>query len=191
MPGEVIVFKPVLAEGDSEVPPGEYQCGTEVTEELIEQALVDGRNGPDVTHPKTFERYFSALFSRLDLDSKAIQGDPVNSPRNRLDFPEVSTRYRLIDQATYQVVVRYSPDGDPEHSPITAVLDRVECAGRMAAMDPRRLQPYLVNLYQNEFETAKRRGLLVPIVPGWWDWRYGQYDNNLGVVFQPRSLKPV
>lgn len=185
--GKVIIFTPELSDSEKETPPGEYRAGTDVTKEFLESARIADRNGPDILAPAIFEKYFATLMGRLDLDSKAIQGDPANSPRDRLNFPEVSRLYRLIDSKTFQVVIPYSSDGNSENSPIQNILKGIHNRKRVTLNQARQLQPYLVNMYQSDFNRAQSMMLLLPIDKEWWEW-IGDYDINSGILFSPRKL---
>jgi len=90
----VVIFRP--ATGNS--PPGAYRSGTDLA------ALLLSREGVDLHHPDLFEHYFRELYLAVDTDSKKI-----NELRQRLQFPEVAARFRLIEDDTVPLVVEWPP----------------------------------------------------------------------------------
>ncbi|MDY7009466.1 MAG: CRISPR-associated endonuclease Cas3'' [Planctomycetota bacterium] len=185
--GQVVVFRPELDENESETPPGEYRIATDTCKQMLAEAWNRNSDGPDILDPQTYDYYFEKTLAKLDPDSKSIQGDPQNSPRNRLDFPEVCRLYRIIENNTFQIIVPYSPDGNRDNSPVQPILTKIRASGRVSVNQSKQLQPYLVNLYRHHFERARKLGLLEPLADGWWGWA-GKYDLHLGIIFEQELL---
>jgi CRISPR-associated endonuclease/helicase Cas3 len=181
--GKLVVFRPEL-ESDSkrEYPTVEYERAAEVAEQLFIEAILSGRDGPQIFDPKTYEKYFATLLSRLDTDAKDIE-----SLRRKLDFPDVAWLYRIIEENTEQVIVPFSPDGNKENSPVRALLAKARAREYVSQGMARQLQPYLVNLWPQEFMQAQSMRLVVGVAKGWWEW-IGRYDMRCGLMFEPDPL---
>jgi CRISPR-associated endonuclease/helicase Cas3 len=156
-PGEVVVIEPQT--GGS--PRGSYRTGLE------EARLLLSRHDPDDLHrPELYREYYQRLFAGVDLDKKKIQ-----EVRTQLNFPEVASRYRLIEEETVPVVVDY---GIAEER----VRDWEAAPSRETWRD---LQPYLVNLYTREEQRFASEGWLHSITAGLYRW-IGQYNDVRGIV---------
>jgi CRISPR-associated endonuclease/helicase Cas3 len=124
--------------------------------------------------PELYQEYFYRLFKDLNLDEKKIQDF-----RKVLNYPKVAKEYHLISKSTSPVVVPYGESGR---------LIR-EWQARPSREAWRRLQPYLVNLYDWEVQKLKDFWL-EEIMPGIYRWK-GRYDKQLGlveVVYDPSDL---
>lgn len=168
--GKVVVFDPK----EGRVPGGAYRTGTDTTRSLVQT------DGFDFHAPAWYERYFRMLYQARDLDEKRIQ--PL---RAALDYPEVARRFRLIEDDTVPVVVRYrGPDG------LERAADEVLAAARSTLEMPRDifrlLQPYLVQVWEREIAAHERAGRLAQVRPGLWEW-LGGYDAVRGLTGTPRD----
>lgn len=154
--GWVNVFEPL--EGRS--PRGPYKVGLE------KARLVLARHSEeDLCEPDIFREYFQEVFSTVDTDRMGIQ-----ALREDLNFPEVASRYRLIEDHTVPVVVPYG-DGP----------SRLEQWRTRPHRDTwRRLQPYVVNLYLWEARRFEEEGWIERISQGLCCWR-GPYDLQRGL----------
>jgi CRISPR-associated endonuclease/helicase Cas3 len=135
-PGEVVVIEPQT--GGS--PKGSYRTGLE------EARLLLSRHDPEDLHrPELYREYYQRLFAGIDLDKKKIQ-----EVRRLLNFPEVASRYRLIEEDTVPVVVNYE-----------VAEDRVRDWQMAPSRETwRSLQPYLVNLYTRDEQRFAAEGWL-------------------------------
>ncbi|HUU26628.1 MAG TPA: CRISPR-associated helicase Cas3' [archaeon] len=164
--GQVVIFEPIKGG----TPGGPYKKG-------IEQArLILQRHTPDDLHnPELYKEYFQRLFSDINLDIKNIQ-----EQRESLDYPEVAKRYRLIEQDTVAVVVKY---GKSE-------IILKEWIKKPCRKNWRKLQPYLVNLFIHEAQKFIAEGWLQKISEGLFHWK-GKYDKQRGIaeaVYDPSDL---
>jgi CRISPR-associated endonuclease/helicase Cas3 len=107
--------------------------------------LRESGDGMDLSDPAVFEDYFRRLYFTRDLDSRHIQ-----AARRQLDFPTVAARFRLIEDGhSHPIVVPYP-----------GVRERVEAlrANGPTRATLRALQPFLVNVYDRDFETLHQAG---------------------------------
>ena len=162
--GRVVVFDP--AEGRQ--PPGAYKTGTDVT-----QALIVENPALDLNDPKLPLRYFRRLYDTRDLDDRSIQ-----EFRERFQFEQTAAAYRLIDDDSVAVIVRY-PQGAPfeDHS---KRLSAIKARGWADQEDIRALQSVFVNLRRRAHQDAVAAGLCAEVAPGIWVWQ-GIYDDIRGI----------
>ncbi|MGI9953349.1 CRISPR-associated helicase Cas3' [Moorellaceae bacterium AZ2] len=164
--GLTIVFEPA----GGRAPRGAYKAGLEKARLLLREHPAESLHDPDL-----YRQYFRRLFQDVDLDKKGIQ-----EYRRALDYPEVARRYRLIEGETVSVVVPY---GEAEKW----LMEWLRRPGRAAW---RRLQPYLVSIFQYEAAKFKGEGLLEPLGENLCRWT-GRYDERLGLVgpvYDPSDL---
>ncbi len=155
--GQVVVFEP--AEGRA--PSGPYKAGIE------EARLLLSRHGAAMLHePDLYREYFQRLFGTVPLDKFGIQ-----SLREALDYPAVSRDYRLIRDETVPVVVQY---GDFDQA--LEAWRKEPCARNW-----RRLQPYLVSLFDHDARRFRNEGWLGELSEGLYIW-LGSYDERSGIV---------
>jgi len=153
--GKVVIFDPV--EGGA--PRGPYKVGLEQARFLLETQPIDRLHDPEI-----FRDYFKRVFDIVDTDRKRIQ-----SYRAELNYPEVASRYRLIESDTVSVVAPYGEG-----------LQRLE-DWKIASTQRnwQRLQPYLVNLFRHEVQIKQE--WLEPVTPDLYVWT-GGYDNTMGLI---------
>jgi CRISPR-associated endonuclease/helicase Cas3 len=162
--GRVVLFQPEAGG----MPRGAYKAGFELANLLL------GRNSAErLQDPELYQEYFRGLYSYVDTDKRKIEPDRV-----ALDYPEVARKYRLIDDDTVAVVVRY---GDSA----ARLADWERWPSREAW---RALQPFIVNLYRFEAARFESEGWLQPLADGLYVW-LGKYDAVRGI--EPASLDPA
>jgi len=161
--GRVVIFDPA----DGHLPPGTYRTATETTRNLLSQPTSD-LNDPDL-----YRRYFLGLYQGVELDAERIQPE-----RERLNYPEVAKRFRLIKDDTAPVIVRYGERADADLPALLNAIRREEVPPRWAM---RRLQPYLVSMRSRLLPRLESDGLARPIAAGLWEW-LGRYDAMRGLV---------
>ena len=159
--GRVIVFAPA----DGGLPGGIYRTATGVTQALLGEGSVDlhGTAAP--------ARYFSRLFNTVQTDRERIQ-----EWRRKLHFGEVARLFRMIDDDTESVVVRYGAGEE-----VGRMLEALRTRASGARLVLRRLQPYLVGVRRRQAERYRRAGLIAPVLPGLGEWM-GSYDPVRGLT---------
>ena len=169
--GRVIVFRP--AEGG--MPMGDYRAGVGVTGALI------GTGGIDPDDPDVSRKYYRRLFEIVDTDRERIQ-----DLRAALNYPEVSRRFRMINDDTETVAITGYGSED-ERLLVRRLLDRLRQGAPEARIIHRRLQPYLVSVRSREAERYRREGFITEVTTGLSEWQ-GAYDPVRGLV--ARDLDP-
>ncbi len=167
--GRVVIFEPE----EGKMPQGEYAAAFGEAKQML------ARTEFDLHDPEIFQEYFRLLYQDVPTDQNSIQ-----KLRRKFDYPEVANRYRLISDATIPVIVRYPPDKE-ERKPLEKLLGRIRGTGIWSS-DHRRLQPYVVSMFEHEFE--KRRECVDEISEGVFVW-HGNYDELRGI--EDVSLDPA
>lgn len=155
--GRVIIFE--TQEGGS--PQGPYRVAMEVA-----RAMLARMQAEDLHRPDLFRDYFQQLFASVDLDQRKIQSD-----REALDYPRVAEKYRLIDQDTVPVVVPYED----------SMLYLRSWEEEPSRKNLRRLQPYIIQLYQWEVQKKEQEGWLRWVSGNLYQW-LGGYDVLVGMT---------
>lgn len=169
--GRVVVFTPQ----DGKTPPGVYRSATETSRLLLV------RPDWDFNRPALYQEYFRALYQVVERDAKGIQ-----KLREQLNYPEVASRFRMIDDDSMPVVVRYR---GPENADDT--VDRLlsylrHQEDKLPRWLLRQLQPYIVNIRTRKITEYQREGFLQELKIGLWEW-LGRYDATKGVVVANRD----
>jgi CRISPR-associated endonuclease/helicase Cas3 len=159
-PGTVIVFHP--AEGH--LPKGSYLVGADITRKLLKDASAD------LHDPGLYQEYFREYYSYPYLDYYGIQ-----ETRKRFEYPKVSEKFRMIEDDSTPVIVKYRSAQSEDEHPVNKLLDNLRSAARREHL--RALQPYTVNLLTHEFKKAQQQGLVREIISGIWEW-LGHYDSG-------------
>ena len=162
--GRVIVFSPQ----DSRPPPGPYTIATQQTMSML-------NTGPlDLDDPDTITTYFRRLFSISDDDARQIQ-----NVRKELDYPEVASRFRMIEDDTVDVIV---PNyGEPEERRMVEdTLDKLRNGTPEARFLLRRVRPWTLQVYRSQVASNERSGLMAQVMPGVYEW-FGDYDSVTGI----------
>lgn len=152
--GRVVIFEPI----GGKTPQGEYGKAVQRTRQLLQESDLD------LHDPIIFEEYFQSLYQIEKRDKHDIQ-----ELREKLDYPEVAQRFRLIDDNTMPVVIRYNDD-------VREILKDISQRGLWSS-DRRKLQPYIVNLPHYQFQKTSTR---TELVPNFWVWD-GTYDLIRGI----------
>lgn len=172
--GRVVVFRP--AEGT--MPPGEYRSGTDEARMMLEGTDFD------LHDPDAFREYFRRLYGDVSLDAKDIQ-----ELRKQFDYPEVANRFRLIDGVNVPVIVRYDGPNEEQNKTRERTIERIRHTGLWSG-DHRRLQPYVVVLFEQEFERNRDWIEEINKGEGVYIWN-GDYDDQLrGIELDESSLDP-
>lgn len=153
--GRVVIFEPV----EGKTPTGEYGKAVQKTRQLLQEFGLEELHNPDI-----FEGYFQSLYQIENRDKYGIQ-----DLRENRNYPEVAKQFRLIDDNTIPVIIRYNAE-------VAAILAEINQRGLWSS-DRRKLQPYIVNLPRYEFQKTTTRTELVPDL---WIWD-GTYDPIRGI----------
>ncbi len=173
--GEVIVFRPE----DNTLPCGVYRTATDITASLLAHVGADAL----ATDHKLFERYFDQLYQSVPNDNN------IQDEREKLHFRKVAELAQVIQNDTQPVIVPYGKGCNLiEEIRIRPV---VKCRPRFGRDDLRKLQRFMVNLHQRDFQRLLTLKAIAPLLPnleihvlaeGW-------YQPNLGVVIEQRPLE--
>lgn len=161
--GEVVVFR---GQGEN-TPPGVYRAASNLTLSLLSAE-------PDPDDPEIARAFFRRLYATVETDRDAIQ-----SLRARLEYPEVARRFRMIDDETESVIVRYGTRD--ERQLVESMVDCLRAGAAATRVLLRRLQPYLVSVHVKQADQYRRLGMIAPIREGIGEWM-GHYDDVRGLV---------
>ncbi|AFY70022.1 CRISPR-associated helicase, Cas3 family [Thalassoporum mexicanum PCC 7367] len=161
--GRVVVFEP--EQGSK--PKGDYETAAKRAEGILKSPELDLHN------PDTFETYFKVLYKDVKLDQLDIQ-----KKRTNFNYPEVAKNFKFIKDDTTPVVIQFD---DRVRKHLKQIQRRDLNSG-----DYRKLQPYLVNLRQNDFKGTE--ALREEIAPGLWVWERLSYDELKGIKIGDRSI---
>ena len=106
--GLVVVFVPE----ESRLPSGSYQTATQQALNI----LLDARS--DLHDPKTYEKFFRALYMLVDTDGKGVEFLRVNR-QSAFQFVEVAERFKMISDDSISVVVPYASEQTVDRSMVT------------------------------------------------------------------------
>ena len=173
--GEVIVFRPE----DNTLPPGVYRTATDITATLLSQIEADTL----ATDHKLFERYFDQLYQLVPNDNN------IQTERKKLHFRKVAELGRVIQNDTQPVIVPYGKGCNI----IEEIRTRAVIKGqpRFGRDDLRKLQRFMVNLHQRDFQRLFTLKAITPLLPnleihvladGW-------YHSDLGIVIEQHPLE--
>ncbi len=133
-PGQFIVFR-----AETKPPPGVLRMALDGTEGL----LAAHGDRLDLLAPGTFTEFFQGLYFRSDVDAAGIQ-----TKRRDLDFADVESAFRMIEDYTIPVVVLHGDAGQ-----------RLERYRRSPTRTNRRaLQPYIVQVAPWHLQTLSDTG---------------------------------
>jgi CRISPR-associated endonuclease/helicase Cas3 len=167
--GRVVVFAPE----EGRQPPGAYRVGTDTTQVLLRAAP----DGLDLDDPAVYRDYFRRFYDGMELDREGVQ-----RLRRSFDYPEVARRFRLIEEDTVSLVVRYRGAGEKgeEGTDVDALLEALRARPQRGRAILSRLQPYLVGVRQAALDRYRQDGLVLEVIEGLWEWG-GKYDAVRGL----------
>ncbi|MDQ3328218.1 MAG: CRISPR-associated endonuclease Cas3'' [Chloroflexota bacterium] len=170
--GRVVVFDP----SEGRVPQGAYRVGTDSTRTLL------GRGAPDPDDPTTSRDYFRGVLQLLSTDAGGIQG-----LRRRFEYPEISKKFRMIEEDTESVIVMEYGTGEQRRK-LRRMIERLRHDPSSVRRVLRVLQPYTVAVRSRLADQYRRQGFIVPILPdldvGEW---HGLYDPVRGLLAEDRG----
>lgn len=160
-PATVIVFHPA----DGHLPKGSYLLGSDITNRVLKN------ESADLHDPNLYQEYFRKYYDYPHLDYYDIQ-----ETRERFDYPLVAKNFRMIEDNSTSVIVKYPSSQSQDENSIEMLINRIRTSAHREYL--RALQPYTVNLLTYEFEKAQQQGLVLEVIPGMWEWQ-GRYDSGL------------
>lgn len=169
--GRVVVFMP-----PRQAPMGILRKATETTASLI------GITTENPLHPSVFAQYFTELYWRVNsLDSKSIVSllNPLDNDKNEcsISFRTAAERFKLIDEATCGILVPYG------EGRVLIELLKVKGPDRWLL---RKLQRYMVNIYNHEFNQLLNRGAIFEVNPGVFALATNaDYSLDTGLMVEP------
>lgn len=164
--GRVTIFRPL----EGGMPPGAYRTATQL-------GAIDINAAIDLDDPDALGAWFRRFYATIDTDAEGIQ--PL---RAKMDYPEVSRRFRMIEDDAQDVVVPYGNEQAREQ--VDDAIRRLQTKDGSARLLLRTLQPYTVGLREREIKRALARGFVEPVIDGVWRWTGpgSAYDSVLGLV---------
>jgi CRISPR-associated endonuclease/helicase Cas3 len=160
--GRVVIFDPY----EGSTPKGKYDTAIAITKDLLSNQHLD------LDSPVIFEEYFRQLYKNVDTDKRHIQ-----ELRKNLNYPEVSRRFKFINDDTTPVVIQYDDR-------VRELIRLIERRGLFFS-DWRSLQPYLVNLRNYEFKQSEE--CRQEVAPSLWVW-HGSYDPVKGICLGDKAI---
>lgn len=179
--GRLIVFR-----APTEPPAGILRLGKGITESLLNSSESDGvlrgdDGSLDLESPEIYDTYFRLFYFSVQLDGAGVQ-----NARASLDFPEVAKRFRMIDSATYPIVVPYKD--------AYKKLADVRKKFKPSRDDFRSLQPFIVQIYSQEFDALDRVGALGSIHEKSFFYLTAPYerlyDERFGLLVSEENIFP-
>jgi len=174
--GELYVFEP-------DTPlikrvPAYIQQGADLTQKIL-------RDYEDPISLEAIQAYFLQLYSFHDdkaFDSTGILGCfRFNGLEPALDFSTAAERFKLIQENTTSIIIPYDDQVDRILQDIQLDIFQI----------PRKLQPYTVNIYQNEFENLQSKGLLDSIGKFYVLNNPDYYDLETGLVLPDQQSTAI
>jgi CRISPR-associated endonuclease/helicase Cas3 len=179
--GEVIVFQPE----DSSLPRGVYGVATGITASLLASVRAESLA---VDH-KLFAQYFSKLYQYVPTDYEKGGECSIQEDRENLRFREVARKARVIADDTRPVIVPYGRGAEIIDEIRASTLERGK--PRFSKGDLQRLQRYMVNLRQHDFDLLLGLKQIQPLLPNLelYVLSEGFYQKHLGLVINQRPLE--
>jgi CRISPR-associated endonuclease/helicase Cas3 len=179
--GEVMVFQPE----ESNLPRGVYSVATSITALLLERT---GAESLAVDHT-LFEQYFSQLYQYVPVDFAKAGECPIQEDRENLRFREVARKARVIADDTKPVIVPYKKGAEI----IKDIRQRTPEVGkpRFGKADLQRLQRYMVNLHQRDFDQLLALKQIRSLLPNLelYILSEGFYHAHLGLIINQRPTE--
>lgn len=164
--GSVVVFVPPKAS-----PRGLLLYGEQATRSVLRE-----RGNVTLSQSHTwFDAYFKQYFSQENPDKHDILPLLVKDARQcRVQFRSAAKRFRLIEDTGRSIIVPYGEDG-------FKWIDLLRCMGAERFL-LRRVQRYVVNVYEHEFNKLLEIGAIEALQPGVWGLVITNgYDDLLGL----------
>ncbi|WP_285784593.1 CRISPR-associated helicase Cas3' [Microbispora sp. NBRC 16548] len=135
----------------------------------------------------TLADYFRGYYATLPENA---MGSQLLAARASWDFPTVTKDFRMIDEDSVPVVVRYhNPQITERPDPIDGWLQQLRRDPARGHIWLRRLQPYTISLPKSQLAKPQVAALLRPVIGDLYEWA-GVYDLNIGIVIPAKEENP-
>ncbi|MEV2270891.1 CRISPR-associated helicase Cas3' [Nonomuraea africana] len=135
----------------------------------------------------TLADYFRGYYATLPDNA---MGAELLVARASWDFPTVTKEFRMIDEDSVPVVVRYhNPHALERPDPIDGWLQQLRRDPARGHVWLRRLQPYTISLPKSQLAKPQVAALLRPVIGDLHEWT-GAYDPNIGIVIPAKEESP-
>lgn len=149
-------------------PPPELRQFAQAAQEVMRQPQF--RDDP--LSPSAIEAYFRLLYWQKgdkELDAANLLGLCAESRIDSLPLETLAAKFRMIETVQMPVIVPFDDDARRD---IESLL-YAEKSGGLA----RRLQPYLVQLPRNGFDSLRKAGAIQPVAPEKWGEQFMELVN--------------
>ncbi|GHV23573.1 CRISPR-associated helicase/endonuclease Cas3 [Planctomycetales bacterium] len=185
--GEVHVFTP----SDNKLPSGIYTTAAGQANITL-NGFGDQAEEELATNPKIFATYFSDIFKLVDTDHTKKGENTIQEDRQRFRFRNVAEKAEVIKDSGTPVII---PIGHARHF-IEELRSRKPLPNqpRFTRADLRRLQRYMVNVRQQDFDyfSDDKCKMLTPLLPNLeiFVLDTAQYNRHLGII-KPNDAPPL
>lgn len=167
-PAECSEVRVFATANDDWAPPPELRQFAQAAQEVLRQPQF--RDDP--LSPPAIEAYFRLLYwqkGSKELDAANLLGLCADSRIDSLPLETLAAKFRMIDTVQMPVIVPWDDDARRD----VECLRHAERIGGLA----RRLQPYLVQLPRNGFDTLRKAGAIQPVAPEKWGEQFMELVN--------------
>lgn len=114
------------------------------------------------------KRYFKRFFSRTSADKHGV-GELLtrDAAAGKVQFRTAAKKFRLIDDATLPVIVRYDSVESGKGGRVDRLIEALRNSGPHRWL-MRELQPYVVQVYEHELNDLRKIGAVEEVYPGYW-----------------------
>ncbi len=182
---EVLVFANV---NDDWAPPPELKQFAQAAQEVLR------KHGDDPLSPQAIEAYFRQLYWQKgdkELDAANLLGLVQVSRLESLPMEMLASKFRMIDTVQLPVIVPYGKDDRARK-----MIERLRYAEKSGGL-ARELQPYLVQLPRQGFDSLRQAGAIQPIAPEKWGEQFMElvnmdiYSERFGVWWEEPTFMKV
>ncbi|MCY4444638.1 MAG: CRISPR-associated helicase Cas3' [Proteobacteria bacterium] len=179
--GKLIIFQPE----DNTLPAGDsYRLATNITINFLKNISNQNQDLTEqmISSPTIFSDYFQKLYPLLERDSQQV-GSIQDSRKNFL-FQCVSKKAQVIADNTTPVIVPYKTARQNITKLQHMYKDKEDTYKSVPKKHLRKLQRYMVSLYDKDLQKAQSQNLLTEIVPQkpWLYLNNDTYDPKLGTL---------
>lgn len=169
--GRVVVFVP-----PRQAPMGILRKAAQTTVSIVATDCEDPLNH------ELFSKYFEELYCKANSLDKAgicqLLNPHVNDPQEcSIYFRTAAEKFRLIDQSTHGILIPYGEGRQ--------YIEELKTIGPNRAL-MRKLQRYIVNVYDHEFNQLLKRGAIVEVSPDIFALMSdAEYSEEVGLIVEP------